>query len=123
VAFCVPNKFVVGYGLDYLERYRNLPYVGTLSFGHRREVNVHRPAFQLPPATRRSERLELTLTGGGHGRGLADGVVPAEAPSPRGGSDDIDRHRRRICAPESQLNDGDIVSLMRHCKAAWTMNS
>ena len=31
VAFHIPNKFVVGYGLDYHERYRNLPYVGTLS--------------------------------------------------------------------------------------------
>lgn len=31
VAFHIPNKFVVGYGLDYQERYRNLPYVGTLS--------------------------------------------------------------------------------------------
>jgi hypoxanthine phosphoribosyltransferase len=28
--FAVPNLFVVGYGLDYDERYRNLPYVGTL---------------------------------------------------------------------------------------------
>jgi len=28
--FAVPNQFVVGYGLDYNERYRNLPYVGTL---------------------------------------------------------------------------------------------
>lgn len=30
VGFDIPNAFVVGYGLDYAERYRNLPYVGTL---------------------------------------------------------------------------------------------
>lgn len=30
VGFEVPNAFVVGYGLDYNERYRNLPYVGIL---------------------------------------------------------------------------------------------
>ena len=28
--FDVPNEFVVGYGLDYAERYRNLPYIGVL---------------------------------------------------------------------------------------------
>ncbi|MDD3920926.1 MAG: hypoxanthine phosphoribosyltransferase [Eubacteriales bacterium] len=28
--FEIPNKFVVGYGLDYCGRYRNLPYVGVL---------------------------------------------------------------------------------------------
>ncbi|MBF2422837.1 bifunctional tRNA lysidine(34) synthetase TilS/hypoxanthine phosphoribosyltransferase HprT [Listeria welshimeri] len=30
VGFVVPNEFVVGYGLDYAERYRNLPYIGVL---------------------------------------------------------------------------------------------
>ena len=29
--FRIPNEFVVGYGLDYNEQYRNLPYVGILS--------------------------------------------------------------------------------------------
>ena len=28
--FTIPNEFVVGYGLDYNEHYRNLPYVGIL---------------------------------------------------------------------------------------------
>jgi hypoxanthine phosphoribosyltransferase len=31
VGFTVPPVFVVGYGLDYAERYRHLPYVGTLT--------------------------------------------------------------------------------------------
>ncbi len=30
VGFKIPNEFVVGYGLDYAERYRNLPFVGVL---------------------------------------------------------------------------------------------
>ena len=33
IDFCgqeIPNEFVVGYGLDYAQRYRNLPYVGVL---------------------------------------------------------------------------------------------
>ena len=31
VGFDIPSEFVVGYGLDYAERYRNLPFVGTLA--------------------------------------------------------------------------------------------
>lgn len=30
VGFEIPNEFVVGYGLDYGERYRDLPFIGTL---------------------------------------------------------------------------------------------
>jgi hypoxanthine phosphoribosyltransferase len=30
VGFTIPDLFVIGYGLDYAERYRNLPFVGVL---------------------------------------------------------------------------------------------
>lgn len=30
--FVIPDKFVVGYGLDYQEKHRNLPYVGVVEF-------------------------------------------------------------------------------------------
>ncbi len=32
VGFKIPDEFVVGYGLDYAQKYRNLPYVGVLHF-------------------------------------------------------------------------------------------
>jgi hypoxanthine phosphoribosyltransferase len=38
VGFEIPDKFVVGYGLDFAERYRNLPCIGVL-----------KPALQNPP--------------------------------------------------------------------------
>jgi hypoxanthine phosphoribosyltransferase len=30
LGFTIPNEFVIGYGLDYAQRYRNLPYIGVL---------------------------------------------------------------------------------------------
>ena len=30
--FEIPDEFVVGYGLDYAQRYRNLPYIGVVTF-------------------------------------------------------------------------------------------
>lgn len=32
VGFEIPDRYVVGYGLDYDQRYRNLPYIGILNF-------------------------------------------------------------------------------------------
>ena len=39
VGFDIPDHFVVGYGLDFAERYRNLPYIGVL-----------KPEMQNPPS-------------------------------------------------------------------------
>ena len=36
--FEIPNRFVIGYGLDFAERYRNLPYVGVLDPSQIRET-------------------------------------------------------------------------------------
>lgn len=30
VGFEIPDEFVVGYGLDYAQKYRNLPYIGVV---------------------------------------------------------------------------------------------
>ncbi len=32
IGFTIPDKFIVGYGLDYNQKYRNLPYIGTVEF-------------------------------------------------------------------------------------------
>lgn len=31
LGFVIPNEFVIGYGLDYMQKYRNLPYIGVLN--------------------------------------------------------------------------------------------
>ena len=32
IGYEVPDQFIVGYGLDYAQKYRNLPYIGVLEF-------------------------------------------------------------------------------------------
>ncbi len=39
IGFTIPDVFVVGYGLDYLERYRNLPYIAELTTGIKKTIN------------------------------------------------------------------------------------
>ncbi len=42
--FVIPDRFVVGYGLDFDERYRNLPYIGVL------RPELYQDASPVPPA-------------------------------------------------------------------------
>ncbi len=41
VGFTIPDVFVVGYGLDYEERYRNLPFIGVMHFDHAASPESH----------------------------------------------------------------------------------
>src|SRR5437870_2415362 len=46
--FQIPNRFVVGYGLDYAQRYRNLPYIGIL------KPSIYQEDVENPQAQHRS---------------------------------------------------------------------
>ena len=47
--FQIPDRFVVGYGLDYAQRYRNLPYVGILKPSVYEEVSTKPQAYHKSP--------------------------------------------------------------------------
>ena len=53
--FQIPNQFVVGYGLDYAQRYRNLPYIGIL------KPSVYQDESERPEAQHQSP-LERNAT-------------------------------------------------------------
>jgi len=55
VGFDIPDEFVVGYGLDFAERYRNLPFIGVLRSevsGQRRDTGSCRLKFNFIPTSR-----------------------------------------------------------------------
>ena len=56
LGFTIPDEFVVGYGLDYAQRYRNLPYVGILKpsvyEGEREPEKRHQSAAERPHGPR-----------------------------------------------------------------------
>ncbi len=58
VGFEIPNRFVIGYGLDFAERYRNLPYVGVLQ----RRISSPKAVSRLPGAPGLSNIRAATLT-------------------------------------------------------------
>ena len=55
--FEIPNRFAIGYGLDYVERFRNLPYVAVLAI--RASVESVRFDGPLKPVERRFEPAEM----------------------------------------------------------------
>ena len=61
--FAVPDEFVVGYGLDYDEKYRNLPYIGVLkpSVYEKEEIKPELELILLQPKRPRINPLILAL--------------------------------------------------------------
>ena len=74
IGFDIPNEFVIGYGLDYAERYRDLPYIATLKpevysvdltqRQSRPAVGASTPGASGPWRTSRRRRGGLTRPGG-----------------------------------------------------------
>jgi hypoxanthine phosphoribosyltransferase len=55
VGFTIPDQFVVGYGMDFAERYRNLPFVGVL---HPSIYLFSNPAKTVIPKQKRKRKIK-----------------------------------------------------------------
>ena len=62
VGFDIPNEFVVGYGLDYAERYRELPFVAVLKPSVYRRVLTFSPDLSWEPAGTSARRVNRRST-------------------------------------------------------------
>jgi hypoxanthine phosphoribosyltransferase len=76
VGFEVPDEFLVGYGLDYMEKYRNLPFIGVLRPEPQPETPPSAPSVSGAAASTRKRRARLRAVKGPQAAEAPEGRRP-----------------------------------------------